>query len=138
MIGAKFLPAGLQSTVASSQSAKRGWLGRNVSRWLESVSCAASKHPIHTIVIVAVLASSTYVSLLEGRLFRDSVSISSPSSRTDFEVLLAGSKRLWVGEETGWRWQVVDEGADKVSFFAFQCFLGETNGCSDSLVTILR
>lgn len=117
MIGARFLPKGLQSKVASSQSSKHGRIRRNISCWLESVSCAASKHPIHTIVIVAVLASSTYVSLLEGRLFRDSVSISTPSSRTDFESLLAGSKRLWVGEETDWRWQALEENGSKVSVF---------------------
>ena len=115
MIGARFLPKGLQSKVASSQSSKRGWIGRNVSRWLESVSCAASKHPIHTIVIVAVLASSTYVSLLEGRLFRDSVSINTPTSRTDFESLLTGSKKLLVGEETSWKWQAFDEKSNEVS-----------------------
>ena len=114
MIGARFLPKGLQSKVSSPQASKRGWIGRNVSRWLESVSCAASKHPIHTIVIVAVLASSTYVSLLEGRLFRDSVSINTPSGGTDFDSLLVDSKRFWVGEETRWKWQALDESSNKV------------------------
>ena len=115
MIGTKFLPKGLQPKVASSQSSKRGWVGRNVSHWLEGISCAASKHPIHTIVIVAVLASSTYVSLLEGRLFQDSVTINTPSSETDFELLLASGKTLWAGEETEWRWQALGEDSKRVS-----------------------
>lgn len=115
MIGAKFLPKGLQSKVASSQSSKRGWIRPYISHWLEVISCAASKHPIHTIVIVAVLASSTYVSLLEGRLFQDSVTINTPSSRSDFEPLLASGKTLWAGEETEWKWQALGDDSKRVS-----------------------
>ena len=119
MIGARFLPKGFQSKVTSSHSSKRGWIRQNISHWLEGISCAASKHPIHTIVIVAVLASSTYVSLLEGRLFQDSVTINTPSSKTDFEPLLASGKTLWAGEETEWKWQTLGHDSNKVSTVGF-------------------
>ena len=115
MIGTALLPKNLQSKVASSRSHKLGWIGRHVSHWLETVSCAASKHPLHTLVIVAVLASSTYVSLLEGSLFRTSVSLDAPLAGADVQKLLAGSKKLWVGEKTDWKWQLQDDGNVEVS-----------------------
>jgi hydroxymethylglutaryl-CoA reductase (NADPH) len=55
---------------------------------------------------VALLASTTYIGVLDKGLFDRSNSLDNSSGKVDFNTLLAGSKRLRVGEETGWKWQV--------------------------------
>jgi hydroxymethylglutaryl-CoA reductase (NADPH) len=71
---------------------------------------------------VAVLASTTYLGLLESSLF-DGTSIGSTLGRADFDSLLMGSKRLYTSPENGWKWQLEDNGADRqvddVCFFIF-------------------
>jgi len=55
---------------------------------------------------VALLASTTYIGVLDKGLFDRSNSLDNSSGKVDFKTLLAGSKRLRVGEETEWKWQI--------------------------------
>lgn len=75
------------------------------------LSRSACTHPIHTIVIIALLASTTYVSMLENSLFDNSFSAWSYASprRAD---LMDGNVEVAVGEATQWQW--AENAADKV------------------------
>jgi hydroxymethylglutaryl-CoA reductase (NADPH) len=82
-----------------------GFVGRYVNPVLFALSRRACIHPIYTIVSVAILASTTYLGLLESSLFeRGGTSI----GRVDFNSLLAGSKTLFAGAESQWKWSVND------------------------------
>jgi hydroxymethylglutaryl-CoA reductase (NADPH) len=111
MLGSYLLPARLRGSSDTGASAKPKWLNRRVTPVLLTLSRRACVHPIYTLVFVAILASTTYLGLLESSLFDRQASIGHTVGRVDFNTLLNGSKRLFVGRETGWRW--VPEENDK-------------------------
>ena len=86
-----------------------GWLKRQVTSGLQAISRRACLHPIHTIVVIALLASTTYVGLLEGSLFDTFRSPRDVAGQVDVDTLLLGSRSLRLGENTAWKWQA--EGA---------------------------
>ena len=82
------------------------------------LSKSACIHPIHTIVIIALLASTTYISLLEDSLFERSGKNWFGGAKRG--ALLNGSVRVGLGEETQWKWKEIgtQDMEDKVcSFF---------------------
>nr|QTW43732.1 HMG-CoA reductase [Aspergillus fumigatus] len=85
-----------------------GWLKRQVTGVLQSISSHACQHPIHTIVVIALLASTTYVGLLEGSLFDSVRNSRNIAGQVDVDTLLQGSRNLRLGESTSWKWQVED------------------------------
>lgn len=110
MLGASFLPARFRTSETSSAPSTPNWLNRQITPVFQSISRPACTHPIHTIVFVALLASTTYIGLLEGSLF-DSKALGRNELRpTDFNSLVEGGRRLKVGEETAWRWTIEDNG----------------------------
>ncbi|TKA76540.1 hypothetical protein B0A55_05662 [Friedmanniomyces simplex] len=90
---------------------KPGFYNRQVTPYLQAVSSKACTHPIHTIAFVAILGSAFYVNLLESGFFQPSPA--TIANRLDFTALSAGSRRLHLGEETAWRWQLEENGASK-------------------------
>jgi len=110
MLGASFLPARFRTSETSSTSSKPNWLNRQITPVLQSISRRACTHPIHTIVFVALLASTTYIGLLEGSLFDRTTSVWNGSRPTDLSSLVEGSRRLKIGEETAWKWTIDDNG----------------------------
>ena len=105
-----FLTTRWQAT-GGSDKARPGWYDRHCAPVLLSIAKKACTHPVHTIVTIAFLASYSYLGVLEkGLLQRDT---SKPTGRVDFSTLLAGSKRLRVGEETSWQWQAEETVAGK-------------------------
>jgi hydroxymethylglutaryl-CoA reductase (NADPH) len=100
-----FLPTRWQGTGGAE---KRGpsWFDRRVSPILLSIAKKACTHPIHTIVVIAFLASYSYLGALEKGLLDGT---DKALGQVDFETLLAGSKRLRVGQETSWKWEVEDD-----------------------------
>jgi len=111
MLGASFLPSRLRGSDSTTPAGRPSWYNRQVTSLLQSLSRRACTHPIHTICFIALLASTSYVGLLEGTLFNGDASAETPLGRADFNTLLAGSKRLRVGAETGWKWQPEDNGS---------------------------
>lgn len=98
------------------------WFDRHFSPILLSVAKKACTHPIHTIVTIAFLASYSYLGVLDKGLLESGVEDASGS--VDFQTLLAGSKRLRIGEETSWQWEAVDAkvgATDKANVWA-TCF----------------
>jgi hydroxymethylglutaryl-CoA reductase (NADPH) len=88
-----------------------GWYDRNVSPILLAVAKKACTHPIHTIVTIAFVASYSYLGVLDKGLLERDADVA--SGRVDFQTLLAGSKRLRVGEETSWQWEA-EEGRNGI------------------------
>ncbi|CAL5872627.1 uncharacterized protein PFLUO_LOCUS6893 [Penicillium psychrofluorescens] len=89
-----------------TREAEPGWLRRQITGGLKSISRRACVHPIHTIVVIAILASTTYVGLLEGSLLD---TVRSPiAGQVDYDGLLQGSRNLRLGESTSWKWQAED------------------------------
>lgn len=90
------------------ESSERGWFNIRVTKFLQAVARRACIHPIHTIVVVALLASTTYVGLLDGSLFDSAKGGKNRPDHLDVSNLLQGGRNLRLGESTGWRWQVDD------------------------------
>ena len=106
MLGSSFLPSRFRGATKTEAPPPPGWLNRRVTPLIQSLSRRACLHPIHTVVIVAFLASTTYIGLLESSLF-DSVK-SNIGGKADWDSLIEGSRQLRVGLETGWKWQASD------------------------------
>jgi hydroxymethylglutaryl-CoA reductase (NADPH) len=64
---------------------------------------------VYTLSFFAILASTTYISLLETGFFQPT--IASGVGKVDFGALSAGSRRLQLSEDTAWKWQVEENGA---------------------------
>ncbi|KAJ6021897.1 hypothetical protein N7540_007401 [Penicillium herquei] len=90
-----------------SQDVEPSWIRRQVTSGLQAISRRACVHPIHTIVVIALLASTTYVGLLEGSLL-DTTNPRDVAGQVDVEALLQGSRSLRLGESTAWKWQTGD------------------------------
>ncbi|KAJ5888376.1 hypothetical protein N7495_008417 [Penicillium taxi] len=88
------------------------WIRRQVTNGLECISRRACVHPIHTIVIIALLASTTYVGLLEGSLLDTTLNPRNVAGQVDVNTLLRGSRSLRLGESTAWKWQTGDKWAE--------------------------
>jgi hydroxymethylglutaryl-CoA reductase (NADPH) len=88
---------------------KPGFYNRQITPYLQTVSHKACTHPVYTLSFFAILASTTYISLLETGFFQPS--ISSGIGKVDFDALSAGSRRLQLSEDTAWKWQVEENGA---------------------------
>jgi hydroxymethylglutaryl-CoA reductase (NADPH) len=99
-----------------------GWYDRNISPILLAVAKKACTHPIHTIVTIALVASYSYVGVLDKGLLEKDTDV--VTGRVDFQTLLAGSKSLRIGEETSWQWEAeAGKGGvhkDKVSLYCFK------------------
>ena len=102
MLGWSFLPARLW---AGDENAPPSYLNRRISPLLQSLSRRSCTHPIHTIVFVLLIASTSYLGLLEGSLF-DSSDATESSHAIDFSALAGAAKQLRVGADTAWKWQV--------------------------------
>ncbi|KAF2669089.1 hmg-CoA reductase [Microthyrium microscopicum] len=102
MLFSYLLPESWTSNPNSHQPA--GPLRRNVSSLVQTCSKRACIHPIYTIVSVAILASTTYLGLLESSLFDSRIPINSAIGRIDFNNILSGSKKLYAGPDTNWKW----------------------------------
>lgn len=75
-----------------------------VLQYFSSLSC---RHPIHTICIVALLASTSYIGV-----FRESIIDATRSARNaDWSSLTEGSRSLLAGPDTQWRWKEFDDKA---------------------------
>jgi hydroxymethylglutaryl-CoA reductase (NADPH) len=112
-ISAYLLPARLRGSDETGASAKPKWLNRRITPVLLSLSRRACIHPIYTLVFVAIMASTTYLGLLESSLFDRQISVSHAPGLVDVDTLLQGSKNLFVGEESGWKWIQADTARER-------------------------
>ncbi|KAF2748539.1 3-hydroxy-3-methylglutaryl-coenzyme A reductase [Sporormia fimetaria CBS 119925] len=99
-----FLQARFQRSAGSDQIRHPGWYDRHFAPVLLWVAKKACTHPIHTIVLIASVASYSYLGVLDDGLLERTEKV---SGKVDFDTLLAGSQRLHVGKETAWKWEAV-------------------------------
>ena len=62
-------------------------------------------HPIYTILFVAIMASTSYIGVLESDLLEPPASTSTTAGQVDLSAVLAGSKTLHASASNGWKWQ---------------------------------
>ena len=106
MLGASFLPARFRSDHGQQAGTSNpGYINRWITPYLQSVSRRAFTHPIHTIVFVALLASTSYVGILEGSLLDHTSVAGNLATGANLTSLAEGGRRLNLGKETSWRWQ---------------------------------
>ena len=105
MLASNFLPSRFRGEQPTAKVSAPSWLNKKVTPLLQSLSKIASSHPIHTIVVVALLASSTYIGLLEESLFDVTRSV----RKAEWSSLAEGSRRLRAGPDTTWNWQSFDD-----------------------------
>ena len=107
------IPARWRSSDATPAQSSPSWLNRQTTPVLQSLSRRAYTHPIHTIVAIALLASTSYIGLLEGSLFDSSRGLTSTTEPLDTSKLLEGGRNLYVGPRSSWKWQVDDQSMSK-------------------------
>ncbi|KAH8766610.1 hydroxymethylglutaryl-coenzyme A reductase-domain-containing protein [Diaporthe sp. PMI_573] len=107
MIASSLLPSRFRGEQPASQAKPPSWLNTKVTPFLRSVSAITASHPIHTIVVVALLASSCYLGLLEESLFDATRTVRT----ADWSSLTEGSRSLHAGPATAWKWQTWDSDA---------------------------
>lgn len=117
--GSALLPKQFR-TASDGKKSPPGWLNQKVTNFLLTVSRRACLHPIHTIVFIAILASTSYVGLLEGSLFEIANRSKHERGHVDAASLLEGSRTLHLGKETAWKWQEEEEVKTGVKEGAFQ------------------
>jgi hydroxymethylglutaryl-CoA reductase (NADPH) len=108
--GSSLLPKQLRS-LGSSDS----WLNRTVTSNLLPISQLACQHPIHTIVAIALLASTSYVGLLQESLFDSGIKSLQHNGQVDIDSLLKGSRTLELSKNTAWKWQISDDSIPETS-----------------------
>lgn len=110
MLGSSLIPTRWRRNNAlTTDPPAPGYYNTLVTPHLQYISLKACTHPIRTICLVAVLGSVFYVNLLETGFFvpgatRDGANV------VDFTALSAGSRKLHLGPETAWKWQVEENG----------------------------
>ena len=76
---------------------------------LLAISKLSLSSPIATLVVIAVLASTSYVGLLQESLFDTGIQSATDAGKIDIESLLRGSRTLELSKSSGWKWQTVED-----------------------------
>ncbi|KOS20243.1 3-hydroxy-3-methylglutaryl-coenzyme A reductase [Escovopsis weberi] len=116
------LPSRFRGEPSQAQSLPPTRINRAVTPLIQSLCKFAYTHPIHTIVIYALLASTSYIGLLQHSL----ASGGTTYGRADWAVLSEGSRDLVAGPETSWNWQTVEPGfnlSDETDHLALLTFV---------------
>lgn len=104
MIAAALLPTRFRGEQANGQPVPPSRVNKKVTPLLQLVSKIACLHPIYTICVIAILASTTYVGVVKDSLFDATRSVRG----AEWDSLVEGSRSLIVGPETAWKWQGFD------------------------------
>ncbi|PYI35796.1 3-hydroxy-3-methylglutaryl-coenzyme a reductase [Aspergillus indologenus CBS 114.80] len=79
-----------------------GWVQHRVTQALRAVVGHACRRPLHTLLVTALVAATTYLQVLEGAFQAANTSQTAPF---DVRSFLWGSSSLHLGEKSSWRWQ---------------------------------
>lgn len=100
-----FLPRRFRGEPERSQAATSpSPLAKKFAPLLQFLSKVACWHPIHTVVVVALLASTSYVGLIQDSFFESTATV----GKAEWSSLVDGSRDLVAGPETAWNWQSVE------------------------------
>lgn len=97
-----------EAAVAPNEKQAPSWLNKRVTPVVHYFARLASSHPIQSVFAVALLASTSYVGILQDSLFDPSTRV----GKADWSSLTEGSRVLRVGPETAWKWQSVESSDD--------------------------
>lgn len=101
MISSSFLPTRFRGEPdRSAISPAPSPVGKKITPLLQFLSKVACSHPIHTVVVIALLASTSYVGLLQGSLLEGRATL----GKADWSSLVDGSRDLRAGPDTAWKW----------------------------------
>ncbi|EMR62619.1 putative 3-hydroxy-3-methylglutaryl-coenzyme a reductase protein [Eutypa lata UCREL1] len=104
MNAASFLPSRFRGEQSTSASVPPSKASKIVTPILQFFSVKACRHPIHTICIVAFLASTSYIGV-----FRESIlDVTRSATKADWSSLTEGSRSLIASPDTQWRWLEFD------------------------------
>ena len=106
MRGSALLPRQLRALGATREDGRPSWLNSKITSYLLSASYQAYIHPIHTIVVITLLASTSYVGLLQQSLFETRLQTTNGQGRVDVESLLEGGRTLELSSQTSWKWHL--------------------------------
>lgn len=108
MIASSFLPSRFRGEQPAAEAAAApSWINKKITPVLQALSTVTCSHPIQSIVVVALLASSTYIGLLQESIF----DVGRGVKKEAWSSLVEGSRRLRAGEDTAWKWQAFDDDA---------------------------
>nr|AMD39052.1 hydroxy methyl glutaryl CoA reductase [Fusarium scirpi] len=100
------LPKRFRGEAAPTEKTTPSWASKRLTPIAQFISRIATSHPIHTVVLVAVLASTSYVGLLQESFFSTDV----PTvGKADWSSLVEGSRVLRAGPETSWNWKAIEQ-----------------------------
>ncbi|KAF4416034.1 3-hydroxy-3-methylglutaryl-coenzyme A reductase, partial [Fusarium austroafricanum] len=101
------LPKRFRGEAPVTEKTTPSWFSKRLTPIAQTLSRLACSHPIHTVVLVAVLASTSYVGLLQESLFNTDVETA--AGKADWSSLVEGSRVLRAGPETAWSWKAVEQ-----------------------------
>ncbi|KAM0344514.1 hypothetical protein ACHAPU_007488 [Fusarium lateritium] len=101
------LPSRFRGEAPVTEKSTPSWVSKRLTPIAQFISRIACSHPIHTVVLVAVLASTSYVGLLQESFFSSGADAS--VGKADWSSLVEGSRVLRAGPETSWNWKVIDQ-----------------------------
>ncbi|KAF4999662.1 hypothetical protein FGRMN_2311 [Fusarium graminum] len=101
------LPSRFRGEAPATEKSAPSWVSKRLTPIAQFISRIACSHPIHTVVLVAVLASTSYVGLLQESFFSNGVNAS--VGKADWSSLVEGSRVLRAGPETSWNWKVIEQ-----------------------------
>lgn len=104
MISTSFLPTRFRGAPPATHNAVPTWLSKKVTPVLQAIAKLASSHPINTVVLVALAASTSYVGLLRESLFEGSAT----EGKADWSSLVDGSRTLRAAADTSWKWHNIE------------------------------
>ncbi|GAW22668.1 hypothetical protein ANO14919_122100 [Xylariales sp. No.14919] len=102
-----FLPSRFRGEQPSDVHAPPSKANKKITPILQFFSRLACSHPVHTIVVIALLASTAYVGAMRESLLDATRNV----RNAEWTSLVEGSRNLRAGPETGWRWQAFDSDA---------------------------
>ncbi|KAF4982582.1 hypothetical protein FZEAL_1814 [Fusarium zealandicum] len=107
-MASSFLPSRFRGETPVTEKSAPSWASKRLTPLVQFLSRLACSHPIHTVVLVAVLASTSYVGLLQESLFNTNVD-TTPVGKADWSSLVEGSRILRAGPDTAWMWKAIEQ-----------------------------
>ncbi|KAH7244980.1 3-hydroxy-3-methylglutaryl-coenzyme A (HMG-CoA) reductase isozyme [Fusarium solani] len=108
---ASFLPRRFRGETQVTEKTTPSWASKRLTPIAQYLARRACSHPIHTVVLVAVLASTSYVGFLQENFFNVDVDTTAVG-KADWSSLVEGSRVLRAGPETAWKWKGVEQDVD--------------------------
>ncbi|KAI1170001.1 3-hydroxy-3-methylglutaryl-coenzyme A reductase [Nemania sp. FL0916] len=99
-----FLPSRFRGEQPSDVHAPPSKANKKITPVLQFFSRISCSHPVHTIVVIALLASTAYVGVMRESLLDATRNV----RNAEWSSLAEGSRILTTGPDNGWRWQPLD------------------------------